>query len=83
MNNFLNVYINQHEFFLMSFFESFVTCNVLKISWVANVCNFSVTLRYFILINTYVAMCLKNKTFLRRLKTIFLLSIIEKNVVKV
>ena len=31
MSNFLTVYINQDEFFLMSFSESFVTGNVLKI----------------------------------------------------
>ena len=48
----------------MTFFESFVTCNVIKIAWVADVKNFSVTLRYFILIATNVTMCLKNKTFL-------------------
>ena len=66
MTNFLTVYINQHEFFLMSFFESFVTCNIIKIAWVANVNNFSVILRYFILIATYVAMCLKSKTQLKK-----------------
>ena len=64
MTNVLTVYTNQHEFFLMSFFESFVTCNIIKIAWVASVNNFSVTLRYFILIATYAAMCLKNKTCL-------------------
>ena len=58
MSNFLTIYINKHEFFL-SFCQSFVTCNVLKIAWVANVNNFRVTLKYFILIATYVAMCLK------------------------
>ena len=63
MSNFLTVY-NQHEFSLMSFFESFVTCNVIKIAWVTSVNNFSVTLKYFILIATYVTICLKNKTFL-------------------
>ena len=52
------------NFLPVSFFESFVTCKIIKIAWVANVNNFSVTLRYFILITTYVAMCLKNKTFL-------------------
>ena len=52
------------NFLPVSFFESFVTCKIIKIAWVANVNNFSVTLRYFILIATYVAMCLKNKTFL-------------------
>ena len=52
MSNYLAVYINQHEFFLMSFFEFLVTCNVIKITWVANVNNFSVTLRCFILITT-------------------------------
>ena len=64
MTNVFTVYINQHEFSLISFFESFVTCNVIKIEWVANVNNFSGTVRYYILIATYVAMCLKNKTFL-------------------
>ena len=64
MTNVFTVYINQHEFSLISFFESFVTCNVIKIEWVANVSNFSGTVRYYILIATYVAMCLKNKTFL-------------------
>ena len=68
MSNFLTVYINQHEFLLMPFFKPFVTCNVIKIAWVANVNNFILTLRYlyfnFILTATYVAMCLKNKTFL-------------------
>ena len=44
MSNFLTAYISQHEF-LLSFFESFVTCNVIKIAWVANVNNFSVTLQ--------------------------------------
>ena len=63
MSNFLAVYINQHEFFLMSFFESFVTCNIIKIAWVTNLKNFSMTLRYFILIATCIAMCLKYKTF--------------------
>ena len=52
------------NFLPVSFFESFVTCNIIKIAWAANVNNFSVTLRYFILIATYVAVCLKNKTFL-------------------
>ena len=51
MSNFLTIYINEHEFFL-SFCQSFVTCNVLKIAWVANVNNFRVTLKYFILIAT-------------------------------
>ena len=64
MTNVFTVYINQHEFSLISFFESFVTCNVIKIEWVANVNNFSGTVRYYILIATYVAMCLKNKMFL-------------------
>ena len=49
----------------MPFFESFVIFNVLKVEWVANVNNFLVILRYFILIVTYVAMSLKNQTFLR------------------
>ena len=89
----------------MSFFESVVTCNVIKIAWLASVDNFSGTLRYrcvksvqirsfsgpyfavfgpktgkygpektlyldifhavyFILSASYVAMCLKSKTFL-------------------
>ena len=82
ITNVLTVYINQYEFFLMPFFESFVTCNVIKIAWVANVNNFSVTLRYFILTATYFAMCLKNKRFYTRFKNIFLPSIIGKNVVK-
>ena len=30
MSNISTVNLNQHEFFLKSFFESFVTCNVLK-----------------------------------------------------
>ena len=64
MTDLLTVYINQHEFCSMSFFEYFVTCNVIKIAWVANMNNFSVTLRYFTLTATCVAMCLKNKTFL-------------------
>ena len=54
MSNFSTVYINQHEDLLMSFFESFVTRNVVKIAYVAEVTNFSVTPRYFILIATYV-----------------------------
>ena len=41
MSNFLTVYINQHEFLLMPFYESFVACNVIKIAWVAKVNNFS------------------------------------------
>ena len=61
----------------MSFFESFVTGNVIKIAWVANVSNFSVTLRYVIVIATYVAMCVKNKK-VYILKSIFLPSIIGK-----
>ena len=64
MTNALTVCTNHHEFFLMLFFGSFVTCNVIRIVWVANVNNFSATVRYFILIATYVAMFLKNKTFL-------------------
>ena len=47
----------------MSFFKSFLTSDI-KIAWVADVKNFSVTLRFLILIATYVTMCLKNKTFL-------------------
>ena len=35
-----------------------------KIACIVNVNNFSVTFRYFILISTYVAICLKNKMFL-------------------
>ena len=83
MTNVLAAFINQHEFFLMSFFESSVTCNVIKISCVANVENFNVTPRYFILTATYVAMCLKNKTFLHSTQKHFLPSIIGKNMVKV
>ena len=45
MSNFLTVYINHCEFFLMSFLESFVTCNALTISCVASVNIFSVRLR--------------------------------------
>ena len=41
MTNVLTVYINQHEFFIVSFFESFVTCNVIKNVWFANVNSFS------------------------------------------
>ena len=41
MSNFLTVYINQHEFLLMPFYESFLTYNVIKIAWVAKVNNFS------------------------------------------
>ena len=51
-SNFFTVYIKHYEFLLKSFFEYFVTCNVLKIAWVDNVSNFSVALRYFILIVT-------------------------------
>ena len=65
MSNILTVYISQNEFSLKSFFESFVTCNVLTIIWVTNVNNFSVTIRYIIIIAIYVTMCLKNKTFIR------------------
>ena len=39
MRNFLTVYINQHEFLLMSFFECLITCNVKKIAWVVDVNN--------------------------------------------
>ena len=83
MNNFLIAYINQHEFLLISFFESFVTCNVIKIAWVADVNNFSMTLRYFILITTYATMCIKNETCLHTTQKCFLPSIIGKNVVRV
>ena len=83
MTNILTVYMNQHEFYLMSFFEYFVTCNATKIAWVVNVNNFSVTLRYFILTSTYVAMCLKNKTLLYTTQNHFRPSIIGKNLVKV
>ena len=41
MTNVLTVYINQHEFFIVSFFESFVTCNAIKNVWLANVKSFS------------------------------------------
>ena len=44
MSNFSTIHINQREFFLMSLFESFKTCNVLNIYWVANVNNFSAIL---------------------------------------
>ena len=75
MSNFLTVYINQHEFLLMSFFECLVTCNVKKIAWVADVNNFSVALT---------SQCvLKIKRFCARLKSIFSPSIIGENVVKV
>ena len=36
--------LTAHQFLLISFSKSIVTCNVLKIVWVANVNNFSVTL---------------------------------------
>ena len=42
LSNFFTVYIIQHQFFLMSFFESFVISNVLKIAWVANVNNLDI-----------------------------------------
>ena len=64
MSTFSTVYINQHELLLMTFFESFETCNDIKIACVAQVNNFSLTLRYFILIATYVTMCVTNETFL-------------------
>ena len=67
----------------MSFFESFVACNVLKKAWVTNANNFSVTLRHFILLDTYVAMYFKNKTFLHATGKHFFPSIFQKNVVKV
>ena len=41
MTNVLTVYINQHEFFIVSFFEFFVTCNAIKNVWLANVKSFS------------------------------------------
>ena len=44
-----------------------------------NVNNFSVTLRYFILIATYVTLCIsKRKRFNARLKTFFFLHLLEK-----
>lgn len=58
VSDFLTVYVNLHEFSVMSFFESFVTFNILEIAWLANVCKFSVTMRYFILIAVYIAMFL-------------------------
>ena len=57
---------------------SFVTCNILKIACVANVNNFSVIIRYFILIATYVTLSFKNKTFLHVTK-----KYLSKNRVKV
>lgn len=45
----LTVYVDHHEFFLMSFFEPFVTRNVLKIAWhVANVNNLSANVNILI-----------------------------------
>ena len=78
MRNFLTAYINQNEFFLLSFLKSSITCHVLKIAWVANGNNLSVILRYFILITTYVATCLKTKTLLRATqRTFFFLQLLK------
>ena len=57
MSNFLTVYTNHYEFFIMSFLESFVTCNALTISWVASVNIFSVRLRilFFLFLSSIIA----------------------------
>ena len=85
MSEILTAYINQHEISPMPFFESFVTCNVQRYflkKVLGNVNNSRVTLRYFILIATYITLCLKSNRFLRATQKHFLPSIIGKKLVK-
>ena len=55
--------IKQHENLLCFLFDSFLTCNVLKITCSISMEDFSLDFKVSILITTCLVLCLKNKTF--------------------
>ena len=55
--------IKQHENLLCFLFDSFLTCNVLKITCSISMEDFSLNFEVSILITTCLVLCLKNKTF--------------------
>ena len=59
----MTFYIKQHENLSCIFFDSFLTCNVLKITCSIPIEDFSLNFKVFILITTCLVFCLKNKTF--------------------
>ena len=58
----ITFYIKQHENFLCFLLDSFLTCNVLKITCSIPIEDFSLNFKVFILITTSLVFCLKNKT---------------------
>ena len=59
----MTFYIKQHENILCFLFDSFLTCNVLKITCSIPIEDFSLNFKVFILITTCLVFCLKNKIF--------------------
>ena len=60
----MTFYIKQHENLLCFLFDSFLTCNVLKITCSIPIEDFSLNFKVFILITTCLVFCLKKKTHL-------------------
>ena len=58
----MTFYVKQHENLLWFLLDSFLTCNVLKITWSISM-ELSLNFKVFILITIYLVFCLKNKTF--------------------
>ena len=59
----MTFYIKQHENLPCFLFDSFLTCNFLKITCSIPMEDFSLNFKVFILITTCLFVCLKNKTF--------------------
>ena len=60
----MTFYIEQHENLLRFLFDSFLTCNGLKITCSISMEDFSLNFKVSILITICLVFCLKNKTFL-------------------
>ena len=60
----MTFYIKQYENLLCFLFDSFLTCNVLKITCSIPIEDFSLNFKVFILITTCLVFCLKKKTHL-------------------
>ena len=59
----MTFYIKQHQNLLCFLFDSFLTCNVLKITGGIPMEDFSLNFKVFTLVTTCLVFCLKNKTF--------------------
>ena len=59
----MTFYIKHHENILRFIFDSFLTCNVLKITSLVPMEEFSLNFNVFILIITCLVLCLRNERF--------------------